>query len=80
MPQIDSLKAGQQTIQVVASCIHPKPKVKVLTPLSILHPIPVPGRHHYENNLIQQFAAIHAKSITLNPDNPNIILTQKSYT
>jgi hypothetical protein len=46
MPQIDSLKAGQQTIQVVAGCIHPKPKVKALAPLSILHSIPVPGRRH----------------------------------
>ena len=43
MPQIDSLEAGQQTIQVVAGCIRPRPKVKVLAPLLIPHPILVPS-------------------------------------
>jgi CMP-2-keto-3-deoxyoctulosonic acid synthetase len=80
MPQIDSLEAGQQTIQVVAGRIRPGPKVKVLAPLSIPHPILVPGWRHYENNLVRQFADIHAESIALNPDDPDIALTRKSYT
>jgi len=42
MPQIDSLEAGQQTIQVVAGRIHPGSKVKTLVPLSISDSIPVP--------------------------------------
>jgi hypothetical protein len=65
---------------VVAGRIRPRPKVKVLALLSILYPILVPGWRHYENNLVQQFAAIHAKSITLNLDDPDIALTRKSYT
>ena len=47
MPQIDSLEAGWQTIQVVAGCIRPRPKVKVLALLSIPYSILVPGRRHY---------------------------------
>jgi len=43
MPQIDSLEAGQQTIQVVAGGIHLGSKVKTLAPLLIAHSIPVPG-------------------------------------
>jgi hypothetical protein len=58
MPQIDSLEAGQQTIQVVAGRIRPGPKVKVLAPLSIPHPIPIPGRRHYEDNLVQQLSML----------------------
>jgi hypothetical protein len=65
---------------VVAGRIRPGPKVKVLAPLSIPHSIPAPGRRHYENNLVRQFAAIHAKSIALNPDDLDIALTRKSYT
>ena len=65
---------------MVAGRIRPRPKVKVLAPLSIPHSIPVPGRRHYENNLVRQFADIHAESIALNPDDPDIALTRKSYT
>jgi hypothetical protein len=42
--------------------------------------MPAPGRRHYENSLVRQFAAIHAKSIILNPDNPDAVLTRDSYT
>jgi hypothetical protein len=80
MPQIDSLEAGQQTIQVVAGRMRPGPKVKALAPLSIPHSIPEPVRRHYENNLVQQFVAIHAESIALNTDDLDIALTRKSYT
>jgi len=65
---------------MVAGRIRPGPKVKVLVLLSIPHSIPVPGRRHYKNNIVQQFAAIYAKSITLNPDDLDIALTRKSYT
>ena len=65
---------------MVAGRIHPGPKVKVLALLSIPHSIPEPGRRHYENNLVRQFAAIHAESVALNPDNTDVALTRKSYT
>jgi hypothetical protein len=29
---------------------------------------------------VRQFAAFHAKSLILNPDNPDVALTQNSYT
>jgi hypothetical protein len=80
IPQIGALEAGQQTIQLVASCIRPGPRVRALTPLSTPLSTLALGQRHYENSLVRQFAAIHAKSIILNPDNPDAVLTRNSYT
>ena len=82
IPQIGALEAGQQTIQLVAGRIRPGPCVRALTPPSTLQsmPAPAPGRRHYENSLVRQFAAIHAESLILNPDNPDVALTCNSYT
>jgi hypothetical protein len=82
IPQIGAPEAGQQTIQLVAGRIRPGPRVRPLTPPST--PLSTPalalGRRHYKNSLVRQFAAIHAESIILNPDNPDEVLTQNSYT
>jgi hypothetical protein len=65
IPQIGALEAGQQTIQVVAGRIRPGPRVRALIPPSTPHsmsaPTPALGRRHYENSLVRQFAALHAK-------------------
>ncbi len=60
IPQIGALEAGQQTIQLVASCIRPGPRVRALTPPSTPQSTPTLalGRRYYENNLVRQFAAI----------------------
>jgi len=79
IPQIGAPEAGQQTIQLVASRIRPGPRVRALTPPSTLS-TPAPGRRHYENSLVRQFAAIYAKSIILNLDDLDAALTRNSYT
>ena len=84
IPQIGAPEAGRQTIQLVASRIRPRPRVKALTPPSTLQstlaPTRAPGQRHYENSLVRQFAAIHAESLILNPDDPDKVLTRNSYT
>jgi hypothetical protein len=84
IPQIGAPEAGQQTIQLVAGRIRPRPRVKALTPpstpQSTLAPTQALGQHHYENSLVQQFAAIHAESLILNPDDSDKVLTRNSYT
>jgi hypothetical protein len=84
IPQIGAPEAGQQTIQLVAGRIRPGPRVKALTPPSTPQSTPAPtrapGQRHYENNLVRQFAAIHAESLILNPDDPDKVLTRNSYT
>ena len=84
IPQIGAPEAGQQTIQLVAGRIRPGPCVKALTPPSTPQSTPAPtrapGQRHYENNLVRQFAAIHAESLILNPDDPDKVLTRNSYT
>jgi hypothetical protein len=83
IPQIEAPEAGQQTIQLVAGRIRPRPCIRAITLPSILHSTPAttpaPGRRHYKNNLVYQFAAIQAESIILNPDNPDTALTRNSY-
>jgi hypothetical protein len=81
IPQIGAPEAGQQTIQLVAGRIRPGPRAKALTPPpSTPQSTPALGRRHYENNLVRQFAAFHAESLILNPDNPDVALTRNSYT
>jgi hypothetical protein len=65
---------------LVAGRIRPGPCVKALTPPSTSQSTPAPGRRHYENSLVRQFAAIHAESIILNPDDLDAVLTRNSYT
>jgi hypothetical protein len=86
IPQIGAPEAGQQTIQIVAGRIRPGPRPRALTPPSTLlstltpTPAPAPGRRHYENSLVRQFAAIHAENIILGLDNLDTALTRNSYT
>jgi hypothetical protein len=82
LPQIGAPEAGQQTIQIVAGRIRPGPRARALTPPSTPQstPTPAPGRRHYKNNLVRQFAAFHAESLIINPDNLDIAITCNSYT
>jgi hypothetical protein len=80
IPQIGALEAGQQTIQLVAGRIRLRPRVRALTPPPTPQSTPTPGRRHYENNLVRQFAAIYTESIILNPDDLDTAVTRNSYT
>ncbi len=73
--QIGAPEAGQQTIQLEAGRIHPGPRARALTPPSTPLSTPAQGRGHYENSLVRQFAAIYAKSVILNLDDLDIVLT-----
>src|SRR5450432_3098357 len=82
IPQIGAPEAGQQTIELVAGRIRPRPRARALTPPSTAQstPKPAPGQRHYENSLIRQFAAFHAESIILNSDDIDKAQTRRSYT
>jgi hypothetical protein len=82
LPQIGALKADQQTTQLVAGRIRPGPRARAFTLPSTPQstPTPAPGRRHYKNNLVRQFAAFYTESLIINPENLDIALTCNSYT